>query len=79
MSIEFDPKRVTKEDLTAAEKTILGGMARLYWLLTQSSSVARYPSDVRYFGEVQKLVTDNQQEIDKIEQLIRDYESETKR
>jgi predicted ATP-grasp superfamily ATP-dependent carboligase len=53
-------------------------MARLYWLLTQSPNVARYPSDVRYFGEVQKLVTDNQQEIDKIEQLIKDYESEVK-
>jgi hypothetical protein len=47
MAIEFDPKRVNKEELTSVEKTILGGMARLYWLLTQSPNVARYPSDDR--------------------------------
>jgi hypothetical protein len=60
--------------MSVAEKLIIKLLVRLFWLITQAPGVARYSSDVRMFGEAEKLVEDNADRIKAIEQTIKGYE-----
>jgi hypothetical protein len=60
--------------MSTTEKLIVKMLVRIFWLVTQVPGVARYSSDVRFFGEAEKLTEDDPKRLEFIEKTIKGYE-----